>query len=450
MRLEVLQSRNPGRAMSHFAVAVVLPMLLAPSSTFAQPLEEEEAKLVASDGAAEDNFGFSVAISGNVAVVGASGSDDQGSNSGAAYVYRYNGTVWAEEKKLLASDVKGFDNFGASVAVSSSSDVVVVGAPEGLRPGSAYVYRYDGKAWREEAKLVGLDSPGFRSFGSSVAISGDVVAVGDEDRTNEILIGAGAVYVYRYDGSGWVLEAELLPSGVAAALGRSVAVSDGVLIAGAPRSLFNGSSSGAVVLYRYDGSGWVEEATLTITGGHQFDNFGHSVAISGDSAIAGAWGRDVENGEDAGAAYIIRYDGTSWVGEGELLASDGSNDDRFGYSVAISGDVAVVGAWQDNDNGFLSGSAYLFRREGTAWVEEAKLPASDGAPSDGFGVSIAMSDDVAVVGAVDRLTAPPDSAYVYRLPEPSPRSLQLVAFGLLALLSGRRCERAWAKRLLSH
>ena len=140
----------------------------------------------------------------------------------------------------------------------------------------------------------------------------------------------------------------------------------------------NGVDSGSAYVFRYDGSDWVEEAKLTASDGAADDYFGGSVAISGDTAVVGAVCDD-DNGRNSGSAYVFRYDGSDWAEEAKLTASDGAAYDYFGCSVAVSGDTAVVGASDDDDNGLDSGSAYVFRYDGSDWTEEAKLTASDGA-----------------------------------------------------------------------
>jgi hypothetical protein len=271
--------------------------LFSSSSASAQtPVLNEFQKLLASDGAASDFFGSSVAVSGEVAVIGASSNDnDNGEAAGAAYVYRYDGTGWVEEQKLLASDGEAVELFGSSVAVTG--DVALIGAnlddDNGEAAGAAYVYRYDGTSWVEEQKLLASDGTSRDFFGRSVAVTGNVALIGaNGDFPN------GSAYVYRYDGTSWVAEQKLLPS---------------------------------------DGSG-------------SNRSFGESVAISGNVALIGAqW--DDDNGNNSGAAYVYRYDGTSWVEEQKLLASDGTPFDTFGDSVAISEGVAVIGAERHGDNG---------------------------------------------------------------------------------------------------
>ncbi|MHC4320640.1 MAG: FG-GAP repeat protein, partial [Planctomycetota bacterium] len=194
--------------------------------------------------------------------------------------------------------------------------------------------------------------------------------------------------------------------------GRSVAVSADVAVVGAPYDDDYGASSGSAYVYRWEVPYWVETKLLASDGAAN-EYFGTSVALSGDVAVVGAE-RDNDNGSNSGSAYVYRWNGASWI-ETKLLASDGASLDYFGTSVAVSGDVAVVGAPDDDDNGAESGSAYVYRWNGASWVE-TKLLASDGAAYDRFGESVAVSDDVAVVGAYwdDDNGTQSGSAYVYR------------------------------------
>jgi hypothetical protein len=196
---------------------------------------------------------------------------------------------------------------------------------------------------------------------------------------------------------------KLLASDVTARdnFGYSVAVSGDTAVVGAYGDGDNGSESGSAYVFRYDGSDWVEEAKLTASDGAAGDHFGFSVAVSGGTAVVGA-GRDDDSGSSSGSAYVFRYEGSDWVEEAKLTASDGAAFDWFGVLVAVSGDTAVVGAFGDDDSGSNSGSAYVFRYDGSDWVEEAKLTASDAAPSPSFGarfgMSVAVSGDTAVGG----------------------------------------------------
>jgi hypothetical protein len=372
-------------------------------------------KLLAADGAAEDYFGNSVSISGDYAIVGAYGDDDNGENSGSAYIFKRDGSSWSEQAKLLAADGAAEDDFGRSVSISG--DYAIVGAHSDDEKGSAYIFKRDGSSWSQQAKLLASDGAVGDSFGRSVSISGDYAIVGallDDDNGAQ----SGSAYIFKRDGTNWSQQAKLLASdGAAHDWFGSVSISGDYAIVGAYGDDDNGADSGSAYIFKRDRSSWSQQAKLLAADGEAVDYFGISVSISGDYAIVGAY-KDGDNG--TGSAYIFKRDGTSWSQQAKLMASDGAADDFFGFSVSISGDYAVVGAYWDDDNGTQSGSAYIFKRDGSSWSEQAKLLAADGAVGDRFGYSVSISGDYAIVGANgdDDNGTDSGSAYIYlRLPE---------------------------------
>ena len=375
-----------------------------------------ETKLLASDGTSGDRFGRSVAISGDVALVGAINNQDFGEQTGSAYIYRFDGTNWVEEQKLLASDASTNAVFGASVAIegnlavvgANSDDLISTGA------GSVYIYRYDGTNWVEEQKLT---FSGTFHFGESVSISGNVVIVGSA-RSRDGNPFSSEAYIYRYDGTSWVHEVTLLPSSgfSADSYGFAVSVSGNVAVIGAPNDNVQGSLSGSIYVYRYNGTNWVEEGKFLASDGTSGNQFGYAVSVSGDALLIGSSG-DGFNSSTPGGAYMFRYNGTNWVEEQKLVGSDGAAGDFFGQNVSINGDAAVIGALLDDGQGSNSGSAYIFRYDGTNWIEDLKLEASDGAADDQFGVQVSINGGVAIAGARfdAELGHRSGSAYVYTL-----------------------------------
>ena len=380
-------------------------------------MQISEFKITASDGAADDWFGWSVSISGDYAVVGANADDDKGTNSGSAYIFKRTGTSWAQEAKLLSSDGAANDFFGESVSISG--DYAVVGAwaddDNGDNSGSAYIFKRSGTSWAQEVKLLPSDGAFNDQFGSSVSISGDYAVVGaradDDEGTN-----SGSAYVFKRSGTSWAQEAKLLPFDGASndLFGNSVSISGDYAVVGAKFDDDNGSLSGSAYVFKRTGTSWAQEAKLLASDGAVEDQFGFSVSISGDYAVVGAqW--DDDNGSSSGSAYVFKRTGTSWAQEAKLIPSDGAAGDFFGESVSISGDYAVVGAHLDSDNGGFSGSAYLFKRNGTTWQQEAKILASDGAAADRFGFSVSISGDYVVMGAYEDNDngGSSGSAYIY-------------------------------------
>ncbi|MCK9517380.1 MAG: FG-GAP repeat protein, partial [Ottowia sp.] len=377
--------------------------------------------------------GLSLAISadGNTAIVGAYFDDDKGDNSGSAYVFTRSGTTWSQQAKLLASDGAGGDQFGISVTISGDGNTAVVGSryddDKGAQSGSAYIFTRSGSTWTEQAKLLANDGAASDNFGVSVAISGDgntatVGAYLDDDKGYN----SGSAYVFTRSGSTWTQQAKLIASdGVDSDyFGYSVAISgDGnTAVIGAYQDDDKGSNSGSAYVFTRSGITWTQQAKLIASDGAASDFFGRSVAISGDgnTAIVGVY-QDDDKGSSSGSAYVFTRSGTTWIQQAKLIASDGAATDEFGQSVAISadGNTAIVGAKNDDDKGGNSGSAYVFTRSGITWTEQAKLLANDGAANDFFGFSVAISGDglLAVVGACadDDLGTDSGSAYIYQL-----------------------------------
>jgi len=356
----------------------------------------QQAKLTADDAAAGEQFGGAVAISGDSIVVGAFRDDDAGTESGSAYVFTRSGITWTQQAKLTASDAAGDNQFGISVAVSGNS--VVVGANEddddGPNSGSAYVFTRSGIVWSEEAKLTASDADVNDQFGTSVAILGDSVVVG-ANFDDGIGTRSGSAYVFTRSGTAWSEQAKLTANDAAAFdnFGISVSISGNSVVVGA-----NSDSSGSAYVFTRSGTSWSEQAKLTASDGLPGDSFGISVSISGDSVVVGAF-RDDDVGTSSGSAYVFTRSGIAWSEQAKLTANDEATNDRFGISVGISGDSVVVGAHFDDDDGVNSGSAYVFTRSGITWSEQAKLTANDAASGDQFGVSVSISGDSVVVGA---------------------------------------------------
>lgn len=382
--------------------AVIIAVILigtATQTTNAQ-YAQCETKLLASDQGEYSNFGYSISLSDDVAIVGACDHNYNGVWSGTAYIARYDGTNWVEEATLIPSDPQDTQLFGWSVAISG--DVAVVGSPydedNGPLSGSAFIYRYNGVNWIEETILLPDDFAADGQFGNAVSISGDVVVIGAWQHEHNGT-STGAAYVFRYDGNRWIQESELLASdgGAGDKFGQSVAISGDVIVVGAPDEQ-RGIPAGAAYIFRYDGNSWNQESQLTASDGAAGDKFGYSATISREVVVIGAV---IGDGKviDSGSAYIYRYDGSNWSEETKLFAHDGVSNDEFGFSVSISGEVVVVGAGYGNGLGVDSGCAYIYRMDGPYWIEAGKLLASDGEKYDFFGASVSCSGDVAVAGS---------------------------------------------------
>lgn len=378
----------------------------------------QEEKLVPADASAGSRFGCSVSISENAIIVGADGDGALGPYAGAAYVFQWNGTAWAQQQKLLASDGSSENKFGNSVSIAD--DVAIVGSflddTNGLQAGAAYVFRWNGTTWHQEQKLLPSNGASNDRFGASVAIVDDMVAVGayfDDDSGTD----SGSAYVFRWTGSSWIQEQKLFPPNGSAyeRFGTSIAVTQGLIVTGAPGDWDNGDNAGTAYAFQYSGNDWLQDPKMRVADEAVGDFFGYSVSAS-DSVVVVGEHFDSTNGPFAGAAYVYRRNPSTFGLEQMLLASDGSNENQFGSSVSVWGDLILVGARGDDDNGLHAGSAYLFRWNGSQWIEEQKLVALDGAANDFFGQAVSTDDDVALVGAHqdDDSGLNSGSAYVFR------------------------------------
>lgn len=404
---------------AEFCVVLAVSLLVALSSPAVkgQPTAIEAAKLTASDASAEDWFGYSVSLGGNVAVVGA--PQFVVAPPGAAYVYRFDGANWGEEAKLEPPPGAFGYFFGWSVAVGGN--VALIGA---FGDNAAYVYRFDGINWIEETRLTAFDTVSGDGFGQVVGVSDDVALVGAPGQNTN----TGAAYVFRRDPTkGWLYETKLTASdaNVGDEFGKSLSIDSGVALIGAWRDDDRGDDSGAAYVYRYSGGiGWREEAKLTASDGAAGDMFGR-VSVSGNVAVVGALADD-DAGASSGSAYVFRFNGVDWPQEAKLTASDATGSDEFGESVSVSGDVVVIGAYKDGAT--YTGAAYTYRFDGSRWQETAKLVASDAAGGDMLGRStVSVSGNIALVGAHqnDDDGSNSGSAYVFDVPVSPPPTVQL-------------------------
>ena len=397
----------------------------------------ELAKLVAGDAVADDRFGTSVAIDGDLAVVGARWADEGGENAGVAYVFRYTNDGWTEEVKLTASDASEFSRFGQSVSISG--DTIVVGAPRtndvGTDSGAAYVFRLVGDEWIEEGRLTAADAAAVDRFGVSVSIDGDVLVVGsrfdDDACPSDPGCNSGSAYVFRRIEATWTQTAKLTASDATngSEFGYAVSIDGNLVVVGAylddtacPDDPL--CDSGSAYVYRFDGVSWQEQAKLAASDAQTGNWFGTSLSFDGEAIIVGAE-HDSDVGSFSGSAYIFHQPEGGWVDMTEtakLTASDAQGADRFGVSVSIHGGVALVGARNEDSQDSNAGAAYVYRHNGVHWGEQTKLTASDGELGDRFGIAVAVHGDIALIGAPQEDSACPGipdcnsgAAYVFHV-----------------------------------
>jgi len=316
-------------------------------------------------------------------------------------------------ERLPAIDVVDFDWFGWAVAVRG--DVAVASFPShfGAGPcteGAAWVFERAGAGWEPTAKLEGFPCSEF-NFGASVAVDGDVVVVGVPDHRLPGNLVRGAVRVFRRGMLGWSDEATLVPSGSElAGAGSSVAIDGDTIVVGDPAAFVNGFFGGAVYVFRHDALGWVEEQRLTASDATLGDQFGWSVSVSGDRIVVGAMDDD-DLGDLSGSAYVFLRTASGWIEEAKLLPADGDRSSRFGGSVSISHEAILVGA-VEYGVALRPGSAYVFRWDGMSWSQEAQLRGTQLELSS-FGHSVSLDCDVALIGAPTRWSASPQVGAAY-------------------------------------
>jgi hypothetical protein len=392
-------------------------------------------------------------------------------------------TEWVNEAYLKPPNTEAIDNFGASVA--TSGETIVVGAiressnqitvtngtlissnNSSLDSGAAYVFKRTDNTWVNEAYLKAPNGDASDQFGSSVSIQGDTIIVGSFlESSNQITItngtsasadnssgAAGAVYVFRRNGNAWTNEAYLKAPNANAGdhFGYSVSIDGDTIVVGARNedsnqtTITNGTllnsntlatTSGAAYVFRRTGNTWANEAYLKAPNAETTDLFGESVSISGDTIVVGAiqedslqttilngtltQSSDQVSGINSGAAYVFRRTGTTWTNEAYLKAPNAGSNDNFGTAVSISGNTIVIGAKLEDSNQITitngssassdntasdSGAAYVFRRTGSTWINEAylKAPNAEGAGGSGpdhFGDSVSISVDTIVIGS---------------------------------------------------
>ena len=383
-------------------------------------------KLLASDGETDDFFGGSVSISGDTAIIGAYGDDDEANFSGAAYIFQKIAGCWMQITKLKADIPVADDQFGFSVSISG--DLVIVGAPTPLNSGAvgaAYIFQLIAGTWTQIKKLTADIVELNDRFGYSVSISGDTAIVGAYGIEVSAVLSAGVAYIFQKDFTGadaWGQRKKLEnPSPETNdQFGLSVSIDADTAVVGTPGNNLPAANSGIAYIYNRNEAvpdNWGLVTSIQASDGAVNDRFGWSVSISGDTALIGAYDDD-DIVVGSGSAYIFQEIASVWTEVAKLTSPDSEMDDNLGFSVAIFGDTAVVGARGDGDLGADSGSVYIYQRnEGGAnlWGQTNKVIALDGEMGDQFGSSVAIFGNAVITGAFhdDDLGSDSGSAYIY-------------------------------------
>jgi hypothetical protein len=384
--------------MSSLYLTLSISVFSLSSLSFAQT--SEITKLTASDADGGDQYGHAVAVSNDTLVIGAPLDEASGFFSGSAYVQVRDGATWVEQAKLLGSAITTSDRFGWAVDISGNTLVVsaLFGDGANVVSGTAYIFQCNGSTWSETQIIAPADGATSDWFGRSVSLEGNTLAVGapqDDDAGAE----SGSVYIFTYNGSAWTQQAKLTASDGSSGdnFGQSVALSGDSVIVGAPFNDDAGSSSGSAYVFTRSGTVWTEQAKLTASDSSPSDSFGYGVAIDQDVALVGAYRVNLGGfGGDAGAAYTFRRNANAWIETQKLTPAGLAAGDDCGWSVAIQGNHLLLSARGHLAN---QGSAFHFRYNGTSWLETAELIASDGAAGDEFSLGIGLDQERAIIGA---------------------------------------------------
>ncbi|HZH15304.1 MAG TPA: hypothetical protein VE057_13205 [Archangium sp.] len=376
---------------------------------------EKNATLVSPKPARVEKFGASVAVRGETVLVGAPGSGaPERLSSGAAYLFeRGLEGEWLAGCPLTGSETRANDSFGQAVAMAG--EVIVIGAPFGksgdISTGAVSVFERRGAGcdWVEQARLT-PEGAGGGLFGAAVATDGTRVVVGAFD------MGArkeGAVYVYSKQKESWTLEASLSASDriAYAHFGISVALSGDTLLVGADTDGTQGDAAGAAYVFVYKDGRWSEQAKLLASQGDEFDFFGYSVELQQDTAVIGAHLDEDSGGtHSSGAVYVFSRSGEDWREQARLVPADNHPGGAFGISVALAGDTLVAGAYQNGDKGRNAGAVYVFQQADEGWREVSKLYREGASAEEEFGFWVDLSETGLLVGGAPGVDGPDTNA----------------------------------------
>jgi hypothetical protein len=384
-----------------------------PSGVKGGSLVDSGTRLGPGDPGGADFFGSNVAIEKDLAVIGAVNADNA---LGAAYVFERKKGAWVERTKLVATDRLVNSEFGENVSISGNT--IAIGAPSDRNgKGAVYLFQKTGNVWTQQAKLMANDETEDSFFGDSIALRDDVLVSGAELGHVPGGVEAGAAYVFRRIGKAWTQEAKLIASDPTdqANFGSGTAiVSDNTIAIGAASA----QGSGVVYFFERQGEVWREQSQLVPSSPEAGQGFGINIGSSGNSLVVGAYAAAGADDAPTGAAYVYRRTGAVWAEEARLVPSE-TQVRLFATRVAISGQTIVVGApFNEAQPPIDGGSAWVFQRVGDAWVTTAKLKAPDATPNDVFGGYVAIDGKTILIGAegADGPAGPNEgAAYVFEL-----------------------------------
>ncbi len=361
------------------------------------------------EGATSFQFARAVSINGNRALIGIPG-DERDSHRGGAYIFdkiQGNWTLTALLKPLTPD----FPEI-LGLSVSLFGDQAMVGATSSYtNSGSVYVFDLINGEWLQSSRITS-DEPDFSgSFGRSIDLNNNRAIIGDSS-DSEFATKSGAAYIYELVDGNWTKIIKFKPNNpsIDSKFGSSVSISGDRVLIGA-----KGDAAGSAYIYDLIEDEWIESKKLMANEIFYDGNFGVSVSLDGDVALIGA-NQDIENGYHSGSAFIFEMIDNDWAETGKLVASDGAADDTFGVTVSLSNNVALIGS-SGKFNSIATGSGYIFSKTDDKWIEKIKLNASDKTSGDEFGYAVSLSGNNVLIGSYrdDDRGSDSGSAYIYNL-----------------------------------
>lgn len=360
--------------------------------------------LLAEDGNEEDFFAYSVAIDGNTALVGADRADiGNVTNAGAAYVFVLNENGWMQQAKLIAEPHFSDDRLGGSVALNNN--MAMLGAmrrdDKGEDSGAVVTFERRAKEWKQSEILTAPDAEPGDSFGQSIALTKNFLVIG-APRSDTLGKDSGAAYLFQRQNNSWQYLSKIIADDGAEGdlFGVSVAIDGNTIVVGADLHDEKAENAGAAYVFTLLRGKWAQQAKLTAAYGGMNDIFGVRVAVSGNTALISARRDDVHGiGVDAGSVYFFERKGNRWNQVVKLISPDGKADDRFGRGVALSQNRAIISAMNNDQNGTDTGAVYVYKKEANRWQYSSKIIASKSMPLDRFGWNVALSDRYMIVAS---------------------------------------------------
>jgi predicted neuraminidase len=358
-------------------------------------------KVTASDGTTNSYFGSADALNGPTALIGADGENNF---QGAAYLFTKSNDLWSQGQKLTASDGLPGDEFGYRVALAD--ETLVVGAftatvNGNTSQGAAYVFAKSNNIWSESQKLTANDGALFDNFGAAVSLDGATLVVAANGATVGGNPAQGAVYVFTASNGTWTQTQKLTANDGAAYdnFGLSVVLQGSTILVGSPHATVGTNQvQGAAYVFTQSNGVWTQTQKLTASDGAANDSFGQSVAMSGSTALVGAYNATVNGHSGQGATYVFTNSNSNWNQTQKLTASDGAANANFGNAVALDSTQALIGADVSTvGNNTSQGKAYLFEQSNGNWTQSATLVASDGATDDFFGAAVTLDGPTLLV-----------------------------------------------------